>query len=625
MSNQRKKAQQERELKEASGTDISKIIFIAFIIGIVPLIVISKVVFFSDIEKVSLGEGPKLDIFSYYKMLVLLLCTAAGFLTYLVRRDTNPLDDNKKIYYIPAGIYILFVFFSAIASEYKNIAVWGYYGRYEGAFVLISYIIVLFLSMNLVKEDRPIKIVFTCLLSSSLVISAIGILQYFGINPVYDIAMATTPSYAKVTLSPSLGPKSVYSTLYNPNYVGSYMAMILPVSILLFTLVKKVLYKAALAALLCFTVISWIICDSRAGIVGGVISILVLVVMYRKKLFKHKWIIASIALLMCGGLVIFNFATNGSVIERLTRILSITSKDNAAENSGTLETVIKGLVDVSMNKDRAKIVTDKGTLQVVLLDGGKIKLIDENSKELDFSMDSNIITLNDERFSNIMCENKSQDGIMIVYYNDYKLIDIMFTDTGLMSRSNRWMPYRNDKAIETFGFKGMETYGSNRGYIWSRTLPLLKNTILLGHGPDTFPMYFPQYDYVGKLKYYLTGGILIDKPHDFYLQTAVNTGIISLLALIVLFGIYFVSSIKIYIKEEFSTFKSIAGLACFAAFCGYIVSAFFNDSTVSVAPVFWILFGTGIGINTSLIKDKRKNMLVKKPGKETVATVKESH
>ncbi len=617
MSIQKKRVWQKRDIKKTSGTDLYRIIFLALIIGIVPLIVISKVVFFSDIEKISLGDGPKLDIFSYYKMVVLLLCTAAGLLIYLVKRDTNPMSDNKKIYYIPASIYLLSVFFSAVASEYKNIAFWGYYDRYEGAFVLISYIIVLFLSMNLIIEEKLIKIIFICLVSSSFIISVIGILQYFGINPVYYIATATTPGSVKVKLSPSIEPRSVYSTLCNPNYVGSYMAMILPICILLFIFVKKVLYKAALAALLCITVVSWIICDSRAGIVGGIIALFVLVVMYRRKLLKHKWIIASIALLLCGGLVVMNFATNGSVFARLTRITSITSKDNAAENSGALETVIKGLADVSMNKDRAKIVTDKGTLQIVLLDTGEIKLVDENGKELDFSLDNDMISINDERLSNIKLENKSMDGTMLVYYNDYKLIDIIFTDTGLMSSENRWMPYRNDKAIETFGFKGMETYGSNRGYIWSRTIPLLKDTILLGHGPDTFSMYFPQYDYVAKLKYYLTGSIFVDKPHNYYLQTAMNTGVVSLLALLALFGIYFITSIKVYIKEEFSTFKSIAGLACFAAFCGYAVSAFFNDSVVSVAPVFWILFGSGIGINISLIKDKNKNTTVKQHEKGT--------
>ena len=37
----------------------------------------------------------------------------------------------------------------------------------------------------------------------------------------------------------------------------------------------------------------------------------------------------------------------------------------------------------------------------------------------------------------------------------------------------------------------------------------------------------------------------------------------------------------------------------------YLVAGTFNDSIVSVAPLFWILLGTGIGIN-KIIKDNIK-------------------
>lgn len=36
------------------------------------------------------------------------------------------------------------------------------------------------------------------------------------------------------------------------------------------------------------------------------------------------------------------------------------------------------------------------------------------------------------------------------------------------------------------GFKGKEKLGSSRGYIWSRSLPVFMNSLLLGNGPDNF-------------------------------------------------------------------------------------------------------------------------------------------
>ncbi|HBM75914.1 MAG TPA: O-antigen ligase domain-containing protein, partial [Clostridiaceae bacterium] len=71
----------------------------------------------------------------------------------------------------------------------------------------------------------------------------------------------------------------------------------------------------------------------------------------------------------------------------------------------------------------------------------------------------------------------------------------------------------------------------------------------------------------------------------------------------VLFIGYFVSSVKAYFNNKFENFYSIAGLAIFTAICGYLGAGFFNDSVVSVAPVFWVLLGLGTAINLKLVGD----------------------
>ncbi|HOQ76817.1 MAG TPA: O-antigen ligase family protein, partial [Thermoclostridium sp.] len=215
-----------------------------------------------------------------------------------------------------------------------------------------------------------------------------------------------------------------------------------------------------------------------------------------------------------------------------------------------------------------------------------------------------ILYFTDDRFSNIRLEITPEEGYVLVYYNDYALMDILLTEAGMWSTSNRWMIYRNGRQIESFGFEGMETLGSNRGYIWSRTIPLLKDTIFIGKGPDTFALYFPQYDFLGKLKFYMTGSLFVDKAHNMYLQTALTTGVLSLAAILVLFVMYAVLSLKVLWDEDFTEFLPAAGLACFAAFCGYAIAGLFNDSTITVAPVFWVLLGMGTGINVMLGKKR---------------------
>jgi len=113
-----------------------------------------------------------------------------------------------------------------------------------------------------------------------------------------------------------------------------------------------------------------------------------------------------------------------------------------------------------------------------------------------------------------------------------------------------------------------------------------------------------QYDFLGKLKFYMTGSLFVDKAHSMYLQTALTTGVLSLAAILVLFVMYAVLSLKVLWDEDFTEFLPAAGLACFAAFCGYAIAGLFNDSTITVAPVFWVLLGMGTGINVMLGKKR---------------------
>ena len=70
--------------------------------------------------------------------------------------------------------------------------------------------------------------------------------------------------------------------------------------------------------------------------------------------------------------------------------------------------------------------------------------------------------------------------------------------------------------------------------MWVNTIPLLKNTFICGHGAGTFSFYFPQNDYVGLANTHGSSRFVIDKPHNMYLQTAVEEGCIALAAVVIL-------------------------------------------------------------------------------------------
>ncbi|MCL2232197.1 MAG: O-antigen ligase family protein, partial [Treponema sp.] len=90
--------------------------------------------------------------------------------------------------------------------------------------------------------------------------------------------------------------------------------------------------------------------------------------------------------------------------------------------------------------------------------------------------------------------------------------------------------------IPAWGFYGRETWGTLRGYIWSRSFPLMPSRTFIGSGPDTFAAAFPQQDMVGKQRFFRNPYIIIDLSHNWFIRTWITTGGISALALFALFG-----------------------------------------------------------------------------------------
>ena len=102
---------------------------------------------------------------------------------------------------------------------------------------------------------------------------------------------------------------------------------------------------------------------------------------------------------------------------------------------------------------------------------------------------------------------------------------------------------------------------------------------------------------LSKLYSYGTTQMIVDKPHNLYLQIGINHGVIALLAFVVMMLAYIIDSFKLYaLRKEYNT-QQLIGTAVSLAIIGYLGAGFFNDSIVSVAPIFWALFGVGIAVN----------------------------
>ncbi|GAB6100351.1 O-antigen ligase family protein [Halanaerocella petrolearia] len=525
------------KLKKKNNTRY--LIPIAIIMGVVPLVLFSKQISIAGILKSYWSKD--LDFFSYYKMVVFLLatcCALISFITYSFGEGKL----KKTYYYLPIEIYVICIILSTYYAKTSSVALWGFPNRYEGMFVLLSYLLVLVITLNLVETEGDIKFLIITLFLSATIIGLIGILQYFGFD------LFTTKLGEKLILSSKLSSKVngitakfdyIFSTLYNPNYVGSYMAMIFTLGLTLYILSQKLKSKILLGLFSLLIFANWLGSLSRAGIIGGFVAIILLVILVKEELIKH-W--KAILVLGIGFTLVFigmNQVGKNRLVEEFFSFVDETKIATGQKNSNQLK-------DVIINDNQLILVTDKSKLKIKVITNNKLLFFNEAEKRINYTLNqkNGVIELEDKRYKDYKFKLLEDKQILQFSYNNK---EANFRITEHKKDKELWIIGFQNKGyktgdIEKWGFVGIERLGSGRGYIWSRSLPMLKDTSFIGFGPDTYALYFPQFDSVGKLITFGTTKIIVDKPHNMYLQVGINTGLTSLLALLILFGTYFISS-----------------------------------------------------------------------------------
>ena len=179
--------------------------------------------------------------------------------------------------------------------------------------------------------------------------------------------------------------------------------------------------------------------------------------------------------------------------------------------------------------------------------------------------------------------------------------------------NNRLYIYNDFGRLDTLdpvarqGFERRYYFGSRRGYIWSRTLPLIYDHMLLGVGADNFVYAFPNDDYVGK-KYMNYATQTITKPHNIYLQIWIQDGFPALLGFVALYIIFIIRAVRLSFSKKYKDLKEdtsfkILIMVTAAATTGYMIVGLINDSTITVAPIYWVLLGVGYALDAVIRKN----------------------
>ncbi len=610
------------------------VVVLAFCSAVLPLLVIlHKVDLDPETVKIYTGETAYIDIFNYWKSQFLTISLVLLLIFWMVRiiqKHGYTLD----VILLPLGLYAGLAVFSTAFSQYAWVALNGYPDRLEGLYAILCYIFLAFTAAVTLKTEKTRKGLLIAIFASCIILGALGASQYLGadfLKTSLGRHLMVPQRYSEYMdkLTFNFGANVMYTTVYNPNYLGSYSALLLPISIMvMFQWGTGKAWKTAASLLaVAATFILWIGGMSRAGLLGGAFSMLLLIVLGAKEI-KRQWKLSVSVIGMCLVLLLgMNFFSQGAVLRELKSTLpsslaSILPEEKAAEepisSQASAETpqpsepVLPSapLVEsVTLDNDVFRFATETETI-VVKFDTDGFQVFDDNDNLIQYSMTS--VNAADGTVSNeiIFPDTKYvayklrmiNNGTVFTWYS-YE-IPLVIVD-GKLSAVTKMNTFSTKLEVpEAFGFKGHEFFGSSRGYIWSRSIPLMKSTMFLGYGPDTFGAVFPQNEIAAKINWLNNVGRLVDKPHNWYLQLGINTGVLSLLVVLALLAWYVVRSLKIMNEPSLAKERLIhIGILC--GVIGYSVAAVFNDSNVSVSPVFWTILGIGLSYAVTVGKEKR--------------------
>jgi len=601
-----------KELQQKQREKLSIILFspIMLLLGIVPLITRLKITQ-PPTEEVARTFKIQMatDFFSYYKATFIMIIVVAMLL--LVFLTINKEDIKKyKTMLVSVGSVAVFLFFtllSTLFSPYKTEALWGVPGRMEGLLVIVCYVIMMLYTIYAFNNFKNIRYIILALTVLVAVLTVLGIFEYMGknilLNTEFGKNLLVPAEYAQYrdSLGVVYDKGKVYGTLFHYNYMGSFGALMVPLFATLALCIKGIKEKIYLGVLTVASLFLLFGSTSRGGLIGVVIATLIGIILFSKMILKSYKITLSIIIVL--GLIVmsFNALTGGTIFERIPSLVKDTIVGFSAKGKDINYLDNTPIRDIQVQDGKATIVTQTDALTMAP-EGKGIKLYDLEGKEVTYIESALDITIQDPRFEGIalkkILDDKNNWGGMILSMNGLETVVFkMDTAEGIYLIDSFTQEKVELAHPPTFGFKGKEKLGSSRGYIWSRSIPMLKNTWFIGHGPDTYAFDFPQNDYIGKYYAYDTPNMIVDKPHNLYLQIGINQGIIALIAFLVLVIGYIVDSIRLYALKATYPNKEIIGIAIMLSIIGYLGAGLFNDSVVSVAPVFWILLGTGLAIN----------------------------
>src|SRR3989344_5574413 len=284
---------------------LDSVIWVCFL----ALVILTPLIFFSG--NIEIFEVPKMH-FVYFTATVVLfavLIKSAMEGKFLIPKN------------LPFFIFLIFLasqIFATFFSIDQFTSIQGYPSRLNGGLLSqFAYLAIFYASLINLNFEKTKKLLIAAVLSS-LFVSLWGIAGHFGRDPsCLVLADTLTSDCWQEEFNPKL---RIFSTLGQPNWLASYLVLILPFAIAFSMIFEKKVLKNFFAATAIILFIALVMTTSRAGILGIFLALLILAVFAGRALIIDNFKVIRIilfgflaAILLFGS---FLFARIGEIVSR---------------------------------------------------------------------------------------------------------------------------------------------------------------------------------------------------------------------------------------------------------------------------------------------------------------------
>lgn len=544
-------------------------------------------------------NGVVTDYFIYYKECLLLTVAAVLVLSFLADVVTKSGRIRRELFggrtttgvLLFAGASAALILLSALRASLEGRAdtVWmGIHTEGEGVLTLLAYLVLFLAGYFYFREEQAGSLLKRCLVILMGLVSVLAVIDVYT-GGIYGLDFMNKLIAPEGTGQLTSAMDKVSLGCYNPGYFGGLCAMLFPTAVIVTYTATGLWHRIGGALLAAGLLVAQFLAGSTGPVYATAAGTVILVPVLRrnpkKMLITAACIIGS--LLVCG--TIGNVCSDGKLVDMVAEVIlhpDTVGQDEQHFYVSSMQ-IEDGVLKVAGEEHTFYIDAPKGEHGTL----ADLHIYDKEGMGIESRLENEKCTFVQEGYEGVTLSNEA--GMLLLDLGYEEGVWFYVTDQGIRLAGQNGVKLDSIPQPEVTGMEKWYGLATGRGYTWVQSLPLLKKCLLLGEGAGNFVYLFRQNEVAGLLNTHGSSQFVLDKPHNWYIQMAVNNGCIAVVLFLVLLVCFAVKGVKKYILPRQLPDEELLGASLLTGVGVYAITGLVNDSIVTVSPVFWLICGIG--------------------------------